>query len=60
MGNKTALYLRLSREDTPGSASQSIQNQREFLLHYAKEHGFTNLVHFTTMVYTGTNFVEVR
>lgn len=56
MGNKTALYLRLSREDTPGSASQSIQNQREFLLHYAQQHGFCIVDIYQDDGYTGTNF----
>lgn len=60
MGNKTALYLRLSREDTPGSASQSIQNQREFLLHYAQQHGFCIVDIYQDDGYTGTNFDEVR
>ncbi len=56
MGNKTALYLRLSREDSPGADSQSIQNQREFLLHYAQQQGFYIVDIYQDDGYTGTNF----
>lgn len=35
--NNTALYLRLSRDDGEGGESESIHNQREFLLKYVRE-----------------------
>ena len=38
----TVLYLRLSREDENEGDSNSIVNQKELLLRYAQEHGFTN------------------
>ena len=46
----TIIYCRLSVEDIKENSkggkadeSNSIQNQREFLTRYAKEHGYTNL-----------------
>ena len=39
----TVLYLRLSREDENEGDSNSIVNQKELLLRYAQEHGFTNI-----------------
>ena len=56
----TILYCRLSVEDIKqgGKAdeSNSIQNQREFLLRYARDHGYTNLKILVDDGYTGTNF----
>ena len=46
-GFMTALYERLSRDDELNGESNSISNQKKLLEQYAKEHGFTNLVHFT-------------
>ena len=46
-GFLTALYERLSRDDELNGESNSISNQKKLLEQYAKEHGFTNLVHFT-------------
>ena len=45
-GFMTALYERLSRDDELNGESNSISNQKKLLEQYAKEHGFTNLVHF--------------
>lgn len=63
----TIIYCRLSVEDIKENSkggkadeSNSIQNQREFLTRYAKEHGYTNLKILVDDGYTGTNFVEVR
>ena len=56
----TALYKRLSRDDELNGDSNSIVNQKKMLEKYAKEQGFTNLVHYTDDGYSGTNFVEVR
>lgn len=39
----TILYCRLSNEDSQDRESNSIQNQREFLTRYARDHGYTNL-----------------
>ena len=54
----TALYSRLSvgDEDRDGGESNSIQNQKKLLEDYAKEHGFTNCVHFTDDGWSGANF----
>jgi hypothetical protein ELI_1137 len=63
----TIIYCRLSVEDIKENSkggkadeSNSIQNQREFLTRYAKEHGYTNLKILVDDGYTGTNFAEVR
>ena len=39
----TILYCRLSNEDALDSESNSITNQRDILLRYAADHGFTNI-----------------
>ena len=38
-GDETALYTRLSRDDELAGESNSIKNQRELLLQYAKSKG---------------------
>lgn len=54
---KAALYLRLSREDADtAKESESIQNQRAFLLRYAEEHEYAVAGIFADDGYTGTNF----
>lgn len=55
-GFMTALYERLSRDDELNGESNSISNQKKLLEQYAKEHGFTNLVHFTDDGISGTRF----
>ena len=55
-GIHTALYERLSRDDELNGESNSISNQKKLLEQYAKEHGFTNLVHFTDDGISGTRF----
>ena len=45
----TALYERLSRDDELAGESNSIINQKRMLEKYAKEQGFSNLVHYTEM-----------
>ena len=52
----TALYCRLSRDDEQDGLSGSIKNQKEYLLKYAKEHGFPNPKFYVDDGYTGTNF----
>ena len=52
----TALYERLSRDDEMQGESNSILNQKKYLEDYARQNGFTNLMHFTDDGYTGTNF----
>jgi site-specific DNA recombinase len=58
--NKTAtidaLYERLSQEDELQGESNSIQNQKLLLERYAREHGFTNIRHYTDDGYSGANF----
>ena len=55
-GKITALYERLSRDDELTGDSNSIINQKKLLEDYAKEHGFTNCVHFTDDGWSGANF----
>lgn len=50
------MYERLSRDDELNGESNSISNQKKLLEQYAKEHGFTNLVHFTDDGISGTRF----
>ena len=52
----TILYCRLSNEDSQDRESNSIQNQRELLTRYARDHGYTNLKVLIDDGYTGTNF----
>ena len=57
----TALYERLSRDDfgkddDQQRESNSISNQKKLLEDYAREHGFTNCVHFTDDGWSGANF----
>ena len=59
----TIIYCRLSVEDIKEDAkgnkadeSNSIQNQKELLTRYAKDHGYTNLKVLVDDGYTGTNF----
>ena len=52
----TILYCRLSNEDALDSESNSITNQRDILLRYASDHGFTNTRILVDDGYTGTNF----
>ena len=59
-GFMTALYERLSRDDELNGESNSISNQKKLLEQYAKEHGFTNLIHFTDDGISGTRFDPPR
>ncbi len=52
----TALYCRLSQDDGREGESNSIVNQKEYLLKYAKEHGFKNPKFYVDDGFTGTNF----
>lgn len=52
----TALYERLSRDDELSGDSNSIINQKKMLEDYAKQNGFTNLVHFTDDGWSGGSF----
>ena len=56
----TALYERLSRDNELNGDSNSIVNQKEYLMKYAKEHGFPNPKFYVDDGYTGTNFAGVR
>ena len=52
-----ALYERLSREDDDiHGESNSIQNQKQYLLDYAKSQGFTNIRHYTDDGTSGVRF----
>src|SRR5574344_1646270 len=52
----TALYERLSRDDELQGDSNSVVNQKILLEDYAKQHGFTNCVHYTDDGYSGGSF----
>ena len=52
----TALYERLSRDDDVAGDSNSILNQKRYLESYAKQRGYTNLVHYTDDGWSGGNF----
>ncbi len=52
----TTLYCRLSQDDGREGESNSIVNQKEYLMKYAKEHGFPNPKFYVDDGYTGTNF----
>lgn len=52
----TALYCRLSQEDTLDGESNSISNQKNILLTYAKQNHFLNPVCFVDDGYSGTDF----
>ena len=52
--DRAALYARISRED--GETSQSLENQREFLLSYAKSMGVYVAGVYSDDGYSGTNF----
>ena len=51
-----ALYCRLSRDDAMQGESNSILNQRELLMRYAKEAGLRNIRFFIDDGYSGTTF----
>ena len=52
----TALYCRLSQEDSLAGDSNSILNQKSILQAYARDKNFTNLVFFVDDGYSGTSF----
>lgn len=57
MPGKVALYLRLSQEDEERELeSESIANQRTFLLQYAEKNGLTAAGTYIDDGYSGTNF----
>lgn len=56
----TALYCRLSQEDANEGDSNSITNQKDILLRYAKEHRFPNPTFFVDDGYSGTNYDRSR
>lgn len=53
---KTALYLRLSRDDGQEGASESIKNQRSFLERYANENNLIVEKVYADDGYSGTTF----
>ncbi len=55
----TALYERLSKDDEAFGESNSILTQKEMLENYARQNGFTNIVHYTDDGHSGENFNEV-
>ena len=52
----TALYCRLSRDDSTDAESNSISNQKTILSRYAQEHGFTNPKFYVDDGWSGANF----
>lgn len=56
----TALYCRLSLEDSRENESMSISNQKLMLKDYAEKNGMFQYEYYVDDGYTGRNFVEVR
>ena len=52
----TALYCRLSQEDSLAGESNSVTNQRKILETFARENRFTNLLFFVDDGYSGIDF----
>lgn len=55
-GKITALYCRLSHEDSLNGDSNSIQNQKSILERYALDWGFSNVEFYVDDGYSGTSF----
>lgn len=54
---KVGIYMRLSREDEiKKNESESIKNQRSFILDYLKQNGYSLYKEYYDDGYTGTNF----
>lgn len=53
---KTALYMRLSKDDEQYGDSVSIETQRSVLSQFVKEHGFSVVDEYVDDGWTGTNF----
>ena len=56
MENRTAIYLRLSRDDEKHQDSESIINQRSFLIKYAKNNGLNVVKILSDDGYSGLDF----
>jgi len=54
----TALYCRLSQDDGREGESNSISNQKEILMQYAKQHGFVHPEFFIDDGVSGTTFAR--
>lgn len=52
----TGIYLRLSRDDGNNSVSESILNQKSFLIQYVIQNGFNLVDVYIDDGYSGTNF----
>ena len=56
----TALYCRLSLEDSRENESMSISNQKLMLKDYAEKNGMFQYEYYVDDGYTGRNFARVR
>jgi DNA invertase Pin-like site-specific DNA recombinase len=54
--NQAAIYMRLSRDDGGDAESNSISNQRDMLLQYAKTKGFAVKAEYIDDGWSGTSF----
>lgn len=52
----TALYVRLSQEDTLSGESNSISNQKKIIDHYCRKQNYTVTRHYVDDGYRGTTF----
>ena len=52
----TALYCRLSQEDERAGESLSIENQKDMLMRYAREHHFPNPIFFVDDGVSGVTY----
>lgn len=53
---RVAIYIRLSREDSKIGESESITNQRHFLMNWVEEHGYELVGVYIDDGFSGTNF----
>ena len=52
----TILYSRISKEDDREDESMSVENQKSFLEAYAKDKGFTNIIHLIDDGFKGSRW----
>ena len=54
--NNTALYIRLSKEDSKNNTSESVENQKSLLLKYLNDNNYNLYKIYIDDGFTGTNF----
>lgn len=56
MRNFTAVYLRLSKDDRGRNTSESIENQKEFIIEYINKNNMGQYIVYTDDGFSGTDF----